>query len=485
MSLFIGDQWLTGKSEPFSSVNPADDQTVWWGNSASRDQVEAAVHAARTAFSGWAALSFEQRFAIAQGFVAELEAHREELAALISREVGKPRWESLTEVTSMINKVTVSAMAYHARSGETVEAVAEATARLVHRPHGVLAVLGPYNFPGHLPNGHIVPALLAGNTLVFKPSEVTPAVGEWMVRAWQRAGVPNGVLNLVQGGRDTGVALANSDIDGLLFTGSYTTGVQLHRQFAGRPEVLLALEMGGNNPLIVWETNDLSAAALLVVQSAFLSAGQRCTCARRLIVADDETGQAFVAQLLQWMDRLRVGPWDADPPPFMGPVIHQQAAQSLLAQQQQWLDLGARPLRLMTRCTSDDAPFLRPGLIEVTGLTIPDEEAFGPLLQLIRVPNFATAIRCANQTRFGLSAGLISDNATLWNEFSQQIRAGVVNWNRPLTGASSRAPFGGVGWSGNHRPSALYAADYCAYPVASLMDNAPKLPTNLPLGIEG
>ncbi len=223
--------------------------------------------------------------ALVEKFAALLEANKAELTRIIACETSKPRWEATTEVTAMINKIAISVKAYHTRTGEQHTEMPDGAATLRHRPHGVLAVFGPYNFPGHLPNGHIVPALLAGNTVIFKPSELTPLTGEAVVKLWEQAGLPPGVLNLVQGGRETGQALsALSDIDGLLFTGSAGTGYQLHRQLAGQPEKILGLEMGGNNPLIVEDPEDIDAAVHLTIQSAFITAGQRCTCARRLLV---------------------------------------------------------------------------------------------------------------------------------------------------------------------------------------------------------
>src|SRR3990167_8941296 len=170
---------------------------------------------------------------------------------------------------------------------------------LRHRGHGVMAVLGPYNLPGHLPNGHIIPALLAGNTVVFKPSALTSLVGQKLMEVWEKTNLPKGVLNLVQGGKETGIALAHHpDINGIYFTGSYETGKSLHQFFAGRPEVILALEMGGNNPLVVFNVQNLAAAVYLTIQSAFITSGQRCSCARRLIVANNKEGADFVKRLV-------------------------------------------------------------------------------------------------------------------------------------------------------------------------------------------
>ncbi|MDH1158428.1 aldehyde dehydrogenase family protein, partial [Pseudomonas otitidis] len=277
---YIAGAWQAGQGEAFDSLNPVTQESVWSGQGASAEQVEAAVAAARAAFPAWARLSLDARIAVLERFAATLKTRADELARCIGEETGKPLWESATEVTSMVNKVAISIQSYRERTGEKSGPLADATAVLRHKPHGVVAVFGPYNFPGHLPNGHIVPALLAGNAVVFKPSELTPKVAELTVQCWIEAGLPAGVLNLVQGGRETGVALAgNPGIDGLFFTGSSRTGNLLHQQFAGRPDKILALEMGGNNPLVVDEVADVDAAVYTIIQSAFISAGQRCTCA--------------------------------------------------------------------------------------------------------------------------------------------------------------------------------------------------------------
>jgi succinylglutamic semialdehyde dehydrogenase len=296
--------------------------------------------------------------------------------------------------------------------------------------------------------------------------------------------LPAGVLNVVNGGRETGQLLAQAeDIDGLLFTGSYSTGAALHRAFAGRPEKLLALEMGGNNPLVVWDCADQGAALHHTLLSAFVSAGQRCTCARRLILPDGEAGDQFLSRLIEAAARLRVGAWDAEPQPFMGPVVSAATASRLLKAQDDLVARGAKPLLAM-RGLQAGTGFLTPGVLEVSGLDdLADEEYFGPLLQVYRVRNFDEAIARANATQYGLAAGLIADDASLWERFQNEIRAGILNWNRPTTGAASSAPFGGVGHSGNHRPSAYYAADYCAYPVASMTAEHAQLPAKLPPGM--
>lgn len=448
------------------SIDPTTGETVW------RDLVGdavAEVAIARAAFPQWARRSLSFRIETLRRFANVVRAREEEFATLISRETGKPFWEARTEIAAVIGKVEISIDAYAERTPiKKKDAGAGNRIAVRHKPHGVLAVLGPYNFPAHLPNGHIVPALLAGNAIVFKPSEKTPATGAMLVDCFREAGVPEGAIRLLIGGPAEGKALAaQPGIDGLLFTGSVRGGQALARQFADTPGKILALELGGNNPIVVWDPKDLKAATAIVAQSAYLSAGQRCTAARRLIVEDGKC-EEFLEALGEMIDRIIVDAPFADPQPFMGPVIDLAAADHV---QEQWLDLmmkGGTPLRRLDRPFAE-RPYLTPALIDVTGVKArPDEEIFGPVLQVVRVPDFNAAIAEANNTRFGLAASLLGGSPEQFELFWSEVRAGVINWNKPTNGAPSSAPFGGIGLSGNHRPSAFYAADYCAYPVTSV-----------------
>ena len=430
--------------------------------------VDEQVEAARGGWAAWAALPLAVRIETMRRFANTVRQRSDAFADLIARETGKPLWEARTEVDSVIAKVDISVTAYAERTAQRrLDAPMNTRMALRHKPHGVLAVLGPYNFPAHLPNGHIVPALIAGNAVIFKPSEKTPASGAFLVECYRAAGVPEACIRLVIGGPAEGKALADhAGIDGLLFTGSARTGITLNRQFATRPEKILALEMGGNNPIVVWDTPDIHTAAVLVIQSAFTTAGQRCTAARRLIV-QDRLYDSLIEAINTIVGRLIVGAPHDDPAPFMGPVIDNRTADELTESFLALLMNGGRPIRHLERL--DDAkPFLVPAIIDVTDMAErPDVELFGPILQVIRADDFDGAIAEANNTRYGLSASLVSQTPALYDRFWSGIRAGIVNWNKPTNGASSSAPFGGIGWSGNHRPSAYYAADYCAYPVVS------------------
>jgi succinylglutamic semialdehyde dehydrogenase len=467
--LYLGGAWVEGQGPRFASTDPATGETVWEGASASANDVARAVGFARAAGASWARRPRAQRIEALQRYKAVLQERAPAYAEAISRETGKALWETKAELGSMAGKVDISIRAYDERTGEREAATAFGRAVLRHKPHGVAAVLGPFNFPGHLPNGHIVPALLAGDSVVFKPSEETPLTGQLMVEAFEAAGLPAGVVNLVQGPKETGAALLDQPIDGLFFTGSASAGAHFRRKFADNPHVILALELGGNNPLLVWDVADPVAAASIVVQSAFVTTGQRCSCARRLIVREGPEGDAVIEAVSALAGRLVVGPWNGADEPYMGPLISARGAQGALAAADKLVALGGRVVRPFEAAPDLGPAFVRPGIIDMTSVSgAPDEEIFAPVLQVRRVEDdLFKAIGVANDTRYGLSAGLITDNPDHWQNFIANIRAGVVNLNRPTTGAAGDMPFGGLGSSGNHRPSAYYAADYCAYPVAS------------------
>lgn len=483
-SQLIDGKWLEGQGHSFTSLNPAKNEVVWQGISASGSQVQNAVQAARKAFAPWSGLAYDERLAIVKRFAELLLENKTRLATAISEETGRPLWETKGEVGGMIGKIAISEKAFVERTGEVESNMAGSKAFIRHKPHGVVAVFGPYNFPGHLPNGHIIPAILAGNTVVFKPSELTPKVAQITIEVWLSAGLPNGVINLVQGEVETGIALAgDKGIDGLFFTGSSNVGHLLHKQFSGQPGKILALEMGGNNPLIVKGVTDIDAVVHDILQSAFVTTGQRCTCARRIFIEKGDQGDQILARLVEVSKKIKIGHFDDEDTPFYGSLVSEKAALDMLGAQQKLIDLGGTPLLTMEHLEKSTG-FVSPGIIDVTGVDkIPDEEYFGPLVKVYRYGDFDDALTEANNTQFGLSAALLSDNHDTYQKFFQTIRAGIVNWNRPTTGANSQAPFGGIGASGNHRASAYYAADYCSYPISSVENEKASLPETLSPGL--
>jgi succinylglutamic semialdehyde dehydrogenase len=447
------------------STEPATGAIVWRGWPG---DIDVEVAEARAAWPEWASRPLTVRIETIRRFANVMRAQTEALTDLIARETGRPLWDARSEVEGIITGAESAIAAYHERTAQRrLEGAMGTRSSLRHKPYGVLGVITPFNFPAQLPAAQVIPALIAGNTVVLKPSEKTPASAKMLVECLYSAGLPHGALRFVPGGPEEGKALAShKDIDGLLFTGTTATGMALHRQFAETPQKILALEMSGNNPIVAWQLTDIHAAATLIVQSAYMSAGQRCASANRLIV-EDGNHAPLVEAITQVMDRLIVGDPHADPSPFLGPVIDNAAADTL---QEAYLDLlmsGGKVIRRLDR-PIPGRPFLSPALIDITDVQArPDQELFGPILQLIRVSDFDEAIIEANTTRFGLTASLIGGTPQMYDRFWSNVGAGVVNWNRPTIGSPTNAPFGGSGLSGNHRPGAYYAADYCAYPVIS------------------
>lgn len=447
------------------STEPATGKELWRSKIG---DVDRAVEKARTALIGWMREPLGRRTEFMRRFANEVRKQADPFAELIARETGKPLWEAKTEVEAVINKVEISITAYAERTGQKkLDSALQGIAAVRHKPHGLMVVLGPYNFPAHLPNGHIVPALVAGNAVILKPSEKTPAVGEFLVKCFHEAGIPQDVVQLLVGGPEEGQALVeHKDVDGVLFTGSARVGIAINRKLASDPSKIVALEMGGNNAIVVTNTPKIDDAAVTIIQSAYTTAGQRCTAARRLVVVDSMYDQ-IVDAVKNLSQRLIFDEPFADPQPFMGPVIDNHTADLLCESYVALMSRGGKPITHMRRPDSEK-PFLSPSMIDTTDLKDrPDIELFGPLLQVIRVKDLDAAIKEANNTRYGLSASLIGGGPQDYEHFWNEIRAGIVNWNRPTNGASSAAPFGGIGLSGNHRPAAYYAADYCAYPVAS------------------
>lgn len=466
---WIGGHWVAGQGAAWQRQSPSSGATVWDGNWASENQVATAIDAAKTAFEKWSFTSLEERIGYCRKFAEIAGQRKEELARLIAVENGKPVWEAMTEVSAAIAKVDNSVDAIHRRRWTTTETIGDFAAVTRYRPHGVMFVIGPFNFPAHVPGGHIIPALLAGNTVIFKPSEMVSAVGQWLCHVWSETGLPKGVLNLVHGAGDVGnVAVESEDVDGVLFTGSQKVGTLLHRKMAGQPHRVLALEMGGNNPLVIHNTSDTRAAAITTILSAFITSGQRCTCSRRLIISGEKTYQAVVEHLVEMLPQIRCGGSLDEPQPFMGPLIHAQAAEQMLQAQKDLVASGAEALVEM-QPSSDCPALLTPSLLQLDAdHELEDCEYFGPLLMVRRAEDLDHAIAMASDTAYGLSAGFIGDEESDFHHFLDRVRAGVVNWNRQTTGASGKLPFGGVGQSGNHHPSGFHAADYCSYPIASL-----------------
>lgn len=448
-----------------TSIEPATGLLLWQG-----EESDVAAEAARVAagWPQWAARPFTYRVEAMRRFANLVRGKEVELSDLISRETGKPVWDAKGEVAALLESVEQSIAAYSTRTGQKrLDGAMGARQALRHKPHGVMAVITPHCTPALLPVAQIAPALIAGNGVLFKPSEKVPATALFLTTLMHEAGVPRDVLSCVIGAADAGKALvAHDGVAGIVFTGSAHVGLSINRALVSRPDRIAALHMGGNNPMILWDMTDIRTAVALVIQSSFLSTGQICTAGRRLIVRDS-MADAVIETLRHTTNRLIIDAPHADVSPYMGPIIDMEMADGLTESFLYLMSNGGKPITHMRR-PKDGLPFVTPGIIDVTAMEKRiDIELFGPILQIVRVADFDAAIAEANATRYGLAAALFGGSEEQYDRFWAASSAGLVNWNRPLTGSLPGLPSGGIGLSGNHRAGGSGAADHCAYPVAS------------------
>ena len=468
-------------SESLRSVSPAD-PTDEVGRFAIWDEaaIDEAVSRARASFPAWRDAGLEARAGVLRRFAALAAERADELARLIAREVGKALWDARSEAALLGAKVeaTLSAGMDFVRPIEGGPG-----ARATFHPRGVLAVLGPFNFPAHLPNGHIVPALATGNTVVFKPSDLAPAVGEFLWRLFRDAGLPRGVLELVQGRAETGRSLAlHPGVDGVLFTGSYAVGRALTEATLDQPGKLLALELGGKNGMIVWDDADLPLALSEAALSIAATTGQRCSSLSRIFVARTQI-EEFTERLARVLGGLAIGP-PLEPGVFMGPLVSRAAFDRVTRGRA--LAAAAGGERVFRGETNRIAPYLAPGLVRFAKLDqshpYQREELFGPEAALYAVDDLDEAIAAVNDSDYGLAAAVMSRDRGVFERCVGRIRTGVLNWNRGTIGASGRLPFGGGRKSGNDRPAAITATLYCTTPQAHIEYTGSLDPGTLPPG---
>ncbi len=444
--------------------------------------VDHAVEAARRAFPTYRRLSERERAALLERYRAAVVARRARLADVIAREAGKPLWEALAEVDAVTSKVDVvltdGAREVAARDLPSVPG------RIEPRPLGVVAVVGPFNFPAHLPNGQIVPALALGNTVVVKPSEKTPSACAILAECAHEAGFAPGVFNVVQGGRETSTRLvAHDGIDAVLFTGSYAAGRAIVAANADRPERLIALELGGKNAALVDADADVERAARQIAFAAFATAGQRCT-ATSICFVHRSVEAALTERLVAAARTLRVG-HVLDPGVFMGPVID-AAAKDRVARATALARSGGYEALVATGDADVEGRrghYLRPSIhrardasVAVDGYT--DDELFGPDVALHVVDDLDEGVARTNASRYGLAASVFTSRSARFDALASTLDVGVVHWNRSSAGATGRLPFGGLRRSGNHRPGGLSMGASCMAPQARYL--APPADAPLP-----
>lgn len=489
-SNLVNNRWIPIPGDAIASTNPARPSDVIWSGSPEFGHAEQALDAARAALPEWSGWSVDRRVDVLRRYQELAKQHVDEIAALIALETGKAMWECKGEAGLLAAKVDITleegpntgrsrVSAYDVPLNDTK------SGRCWFRPHGVMSVIGPFNFPAHLPNGHIVPALLTGNTIVFKPSDKTPAVGQRLAELFQQAleegSAPAGVLNLVQGGADVSAALcASPKADGVLFTGSWPVGRKILEANLVQPGKIIALEMGGNNPAVVMPSADLHQAAVEIVRCAFNTTGQRCTSTRRAII-HEAVADRLIPAIVKAAQAIAIGDPMGAEPVFMGPIINEQARDAVFAFEKRLADSGGEVLlsaRRVENPIGGDASgwYVSPSVVRVPRFDIDtddcgcDEELFGPLLRISVVSDLDDAISQANATRYGLAASIFSNEPDETQRFLGEARAGCVNVNCGTAGASSKLPFGGLGWSGNHRPAGAFALDYTAIPIAGMIE---------------
>lgn len=488
----IAGKFLRPDGPRVFSTNPARPESVVWDGASSVAHVDKAVAAARAALPAWSRAPVEKRIAALRRFQKLADSKQDAIATLIRDETGKVMWDCKAEAGLLGAKVDITLDsseigAMRRVSGYEIDLAATRKGRAWFRPHGVMAVLGPFNFPAHLPNGHIIPALAMGNTIVLKPSDKTPAVGQMLGELYQEAlsaeGFGAGVVNVIQGGVDVAKKLSgHRDLDGILFTGSWPVGRAIMEANLDHPGRMLALEMGGNNAAVILDDADLKQAVIECVRCAFITTGQRCTCTRRVIVQKG-VADKVISALCKSASNLIIGDPAAAYPVFMGPLISRGSRDAVLQAQQQMIRAGARVL-LQAEAVTQPEPtpgghYISPGILQVDkfvsddapGFAGADIEVFGPLLRISVVDSLDEAIAQANATKYGLAASIFSKNQAFIDRFLAEARAGCVNVNAGTAGASSKLPFGGLGHSGNHRPAGSFSLDYCAFPVAGMLEH--------------
>lgn len=409
-------------------------------------------------------------------FIVNIEERTEALAKIISLEMGKTLWEAKTEVAALKTKAQHTIEQWEAHQTFTLEnALPGVLGEVNTKPLGIVTVLGPFNFPMHLPNGQIVPAILKGNSILFKPSELTPGCAEQYCQLWWDAGLPEGALALVQGQREVGVqSVINSKINGIFFTGSVPTGIAIRKATAETPQKLVALEMGGVNPLAIWDDANLEVSAHAALTGFCLTTGQRCTGTRRILIHQN-VYESFKKQFIAITKKIHPGLPTENV--FCGPLISTGSKDKFHAAKNRLLKSGGTILfeQVLDKKLPTTGGFVGQAIIEGGNCKqFAKEETFAPLVVLEPIENMNDLIEKCSWSPFGLSASIFTQQEKIYKDFWHGIEAGLINWNQPTNGASAKLPFGGVGLSGNHRPAGADMIEHCSYKVSSLINSNPE-----------
>jgi aldehyde dehydrogenase (NAD+) len=452
---FIGGKWIeSSSSRTVDNVNPADtDDVIGKLRQATREEARAAVDAASEAFPGWRATPAPARGKIVARAARLMEEAKEELATILTREEGKTISESRGELQRSINVAEFCAGESRRMNGETILSELPSNfAYTIKQPLGVVACVTPWNFPVAIPVWKIAPALVAGNSVVFKPATLTPATGVRIVEIFEEAGIPPGVLNLILGsGSDAGDEIINHPaVKAVSFTGSNQVGIRLYEQVSRRGGKCQC-EMGGKNPVVILEDADMDLTVESTAQGAFGSSGQRCTATSRAVVVD-KVADEFVERIAKRAQSMRIGN-GMDPQTEMGPSVDESQFKTVL----DFLNIGREDGATLVcggeRATGDGLDkgyFVRPTVFDhvTPDMRIAREEIFGPVLSVLRVKDFDEAMQVANDTEYGLSSSIFTNDAARIFRFVDEIETGMTHINSPTTGGEAHIPFGGIKGTG-------------------------------------
>ncbi|MFN2501675.1 MAG: aldehyde dehydrogenase [Pyrinomonadaceae bacterium] len=448
---FINGKWVEGSSgKTIPNINPANvNDIIGTAQLCTRDEAGAAVEAAYHAFKGWKNTPAPARGRIISKMARLMEEHKEELAQTLTREEGKTINESRGELTRAINVVEFCAGESRRMNGETIPSELSANfAYTIKEPHGVVALITPWNFPVAIPVWKLAPALVAGNTVVFKPASNTPGTAVRLTELFIEAGLPEGVLNLVIGsGSEAGDEIVNHQaVRAISFTGSSEIGFKLYEQIARRG-IPFQAEMGGKNPVVVMEDCDIDLAVEHTAQGAFGSTGQRCTATSRAVVMDSIANE-FVEKIVARARSFKLGD-GSDPANEIGPSVDESQFNTVL----KYIDIGREDGATML-CGGKKAEgdglengyFVEPTVFDhvTSDMRIAREEIFGPVLSVLRVKDFNEAMVVANDSEYGLSSSIFSNDANDIYRFIDEIESGMTHVNSPTTGGEAHIPFGGI-----------------------------------------
>ena len=466
---------LTKSQEKIVKYSPADLTMRLWEAGVSYDHIELVIESALSGFETWRKLSFDERITYLKKYQEIVRSKKDEIAMALALEVGKPLWEAKTEAAALDSKVSVTITdSYERIKQKTIkEVMPKIDGHTISRPLGPSFVIGPFNFPCHLANGQILSALLAGNSIIFKPSEKTIYSAQLMIECFHEAGFPKGVINFINGtGHTASVLTADKRIKGVFFTGSKAVGLRILENTYKDLNKLVALELGGKNSTIIHEDTNINHALPELLRACFLTSGQRCT-STSMILIHRKIEQEFIHKFKTITERIRVGHPTSTPDPFMGPLIDEQAekmyfdfcnygkqdgAEEIIPPRK--IDVGFQGHYVSPSIHYAKKPNLAGRFIQ--------EEIFGPNCFFIPYDDVEEAIKIVNSTQYGLASSVFTRNSDIYQLCLRDIECGLINLNRSTVGATARLPFGGLKNSGNHRPAAVAMIDHCVGTVASL-----------------